>query len=199
MVGRLYSVDMIKDWLSTAPTAIMAPLPAVPERRAVSLAAILTVIAPFGMVTISIFAFLIGFLLYYGMVFTRKLDGFTERYAGRDVFICLTVATGFCYLLFSISISGKDFESLIVNQYTTQADDDLLPRRDGDTALNEQEHGTKHMEVQKQPAKIKEDHQPNLAFILALEAASKAREQAAEADQEVANIYREMSQKLRDP
>ena len=112
IVGELYNADQIKEWL-------MVPGPEASTGEGTrmmqdgSLAAIFILSAPFAMVKVSIFSFLVGLATYQGFVFTKNLDNNTVPGDSRDSFIALMIGTGLCTIFFLITFSAKDFESTI--------------------------------------------------------------------------------------
>ena len=156
--------------------------------RPLSLSAILTVIAPFGLVTISIFSFLIGFLVYYGILFTRKLDPGVSKYESRDIFICLFVATGVCFLIFFLSLSGKDFESMVIRRDAIV----LEPAKVVEMSSVPPSAAAGDVEMNDGTFRNSDRLQSESALISALQEASNAHARAAIADQTVADIYSTM-------
>ena len=75
--------------------------------------AVLIVSAPFTMVKVSIFSFLIGLTIYQGYTWTRALDSAAGIGASRDVFITLVVGLSFCIIFFEIAFGAKDIEMLV--------------------------------------------------------------------------------------
>ena len=75
--------------------------------------AVFIISAPFTMVKVSIFSFLIGLTIYQGYTWTRALDSAAGIGASRDVFITLVVGLSFCIIFFIIAFAAKDIETLM--------------------------------------------------------------------------------------
>ena len=107
-ISKLYHTDDVKEWLSLPP----------PEDNAgavsqASLAAVFIVVAPFTMVKLSVFSFLLGLVIYQGFVWTRRLDSTAAAGDSRKIFITFVVANGTCLLFFLLTFSAKSIESLL--------------------------------------------------------------------------------------
>ena len=107
---------MVKDWLRLPPTSKYGDFDS--EQYFVkptdaSLAAVVIISAPFGMVKVSIFSFLLGLAIYQGFVFTKGLNQDAASYDSRNNFIALMVGTGVCFVFFQMTFSAKDIESMI--------------------------------------------------------------------------------------
>ena len=108
-IGKLYRPSHIRDWLRLPPPSGDGET----DVRRASLMAVLIVSAPFTMVKVSIFSFLIGLTIYQGYIWTRALDSAAGTGASRDVFITLVVGLGFCVIYFEIAFAAKDIETLM--------------------------------------------------------------------------------------
>lgn len=108
-IGKLYRPSHIRDWLRLPPPSGDGET----DVRRASLMAVLIVSAPFTMVKVSIFSFLIGLTIYQGYIWTRALDSAAGIGASRDVFITLVVGLGFCVIYFEIAFAAKDIETLM--------------------------------------------------------------------------------------
>ena len=75
--------------------------------------AVFIISAPFTMVKVSIFSFLIGLTIYQGYTWTRALDSDAGIGASRNVFITLMAGLGFCVIFFIIAFAAKDMETLM--------------------------------------------------------------------------------------
>lgn len=171
-----------------------------------SLAAIFIVSAPFAMVKVSIFTFLVGLAIYQGFIFTKNLDDNTAPGDSRNSFIVLMVGTGMCSLFFSTIFSAKDFESTMRSQFsrlnemsphnvTDVVTDNVeaigVPSRDkpsGTTAQLSYQQETAH---EREPAhdqqRVKSPQGQALASLM--ETAAQAHAQCAEADRRVAVAF----------
>lgn len=83
-----------------------------------SLAAVIILSAPFAMVVVCIFSFLVGLAIYQGFVLTKKLDGDAAPGDRRDSFIALLVGTGMCTSFFLLTFSAKDIESTLRSRFS---------------------------------------------------------------------------------
>ena len=107
-IGQLYNSDELRNWLRLPPskdendTMIYA-----------SLAAVFIVAAPFSMVKVSIFSFLLGLAVYQGFIWTKALDSMAGRGDSRKVFITFILAMGACGLFFLVTFSTKKIENLL--------------------------------------------------------------------------------------
>ena len=117
IVGKLYNAKQIKEWL-------MVPGPETDTEEGTrgvqdgSLAAIFILSAPFAMVKVSIFSFLVGLAIHQGFIFTKNLDNNTAPGDSRDSFIALMVGTGLCTVFFLMTFSAKDIESTIRSRFS---------------------------------------------------------------------------------
>ncbi|MCJ1386329.1 hypothetical protein MMC17_009455 [Xylographa soralifera] len=207
-VGKLYSAEQIKEWL-------MVPVPKTDTEtgaRAVqngSLAAVFILSAPFAMVKVSIFSFLIGLAIYQGFVFTKNLDNATAPGDSRDSFIALMVGTGLCGVFFLWTFSLKDIESTIRSRSSRlnessphnvfdavpenpEAEEEASPKKPSGTTL--QLSSTIHLqkigherEPANEPQRVKNPQTQALASLL--QAAAQAHAQCAEADRLVAAAF----------
>lgn len=144
IVGRFFKADMVKDWLRLPPTIkgedgdniqhISQPLGA-------SLAAVIIASAPFAMVKVSIFSFLLGFAIYQGFIFTKDLDPDAGPYDSRNNFITLVVSTGVFRLFFLVTFSAKDIENMIRFYIEPKAAINLEVQRDQDADSSNTELG----------------------------------------------------------
>ena len=116
MVGKLYQVEQIKDWLMVPPPE-NGTEDGASEVQNASLAAVLIISAPFAMVKVSIFSFLIGLAIYQGFIFTKNLDSDTASNDSRDSFIAFMVGTGMCTVFFWLTFSAKDIENTIRSRF----------------------------------------------------------------------------------
>ena len=138
IIGKLYEANQIKGWLML-PLSKGRIVQAVEEQdielQETSLAAVLILSAPFTMVKVSIFSFLIGLATYQGFLYTRNLDSDAGPDHSRDSFIALVGGTGLCYLFFLLTFSAKSIEST-VRSHSSRADGLIFPKEPGDKQLN---------------------------------------------------------------
>jgi len=131
IVGKLYNAEQVKEWL-------MVPGPESGTEEGTrgmqdgSLAAIFILSAPFAMVKVSIFSFLVGLAIYQGFIFTKNLDNNTAPGDSRDSFIALMVGTGLCTVFFLMTFSAKEIESTIRSRSSRL--DESSPQHMFDTA-----------------------------------------------------------------
>ena len=109
IVAKLYHADQIRNWLRLHPSSEDAK----ESDIQVSLAAIFIVAAPFALVKISIFSFLLGLAIYQGFIWTRSLDPLAKIGYSRDVFIMFVVTSGACLGFITLAFSTKTIESLL--------------------------------------------------------------------------------------
>ena len=164
-IGKLYSAQMIRDWLSLPPAEGRDDRPT----PGPSLAAILITSAPFNMMKASIFAFLLGLAIYQGFTWTRALDPSAGRGDSRNVFITFIIGTGACVLFYLLTFSLKTVENLLG-----------IGRR--------QENGTTRIPLGDMAHQVDEVVVRG-GLSAALEAAALAHIRCAEADQRVALEY----------
>ena len=149
--------------------------------------AVLIVSAPFTMVKVSIFSFLIGLIIYQGCIWTRALDSTAGIGASRNVFIALVVGLGFCIIFFIITFATKDIETLM-RTGTTKLDEEEEVRgvqADGETPSSQTTQGTSS-----QPHSNGASSVSSQALATALDAAAKAHAECAAADRRVAQLLR---------
>ena len=188
VVGRLYNAEMIKDWLMTAP---------VPKNQrgqhdrhrdddTPSFAAVLTISAPFALVTHSIFALLTGLAVYFGFMFARRLDNHA-----LNVFIALMVWMGTYLVLFVFLHLAQD------------AGSDVRGWQPGDVAASDDEKGEVRVADVSNASKVCQslNHREPKAteyeaqtsqtadIISALTEAANAHRRSAAADEAVARLY----------
>ena len=146
--------------------------------------AVFIISAPFTMVKVSIFSFLIGLTIYQGYTWTRALDSGAGIGASRDVFITLVVGLGFCIIFFIIAFAAKDIETLMRTGRTKLDEEEEVKglQPNVDTPLQViQESSSRHHSNGDRPVSS-----PTLAAALA--AAAKAHAECAEADRLVAQL-----------
>ena len=173
-IGKLYSAQMIRDWLSLPPGDRQddrsTPGP--------SLAAIFITSAPFNMMKASIFAFLLGLAIYQGFTWTRALDTSTGRGNSRDVFITFIIGTGACVLFYLLTFSLKTLENFLRIGRSQEDGTSPIP-------LNDMRHEVDEAVVIG-------------GLSAAIEAAALAHIRCAEADQRVALEYSRASDARRN-
>ena len=148
--------------------------------------AVLIVSAPFNMVKVSIFSFLIGLTIYQGYTWTRALDSSAGIGASRDVFITLVVGLGFCFMFFIIAFAAKDIETLMRWGRPTFDEEEVVERLRPNVA-------TPPPVIQvssSQPHQNGERPVLPRTLAAALDAAAKAHAECAEADRHVAQLLR---------
>ena len=173
-IGKLYSAQMIRDWLSLPPGKGQGDR----STPGASLAAILITSAPFNMMKASIFAFLLGLAIYQGFTWTRALDTSAGPGNSRDVFITFVIGTGACVLFYLLTFSLKTLEDLLRIGRS---------RRNGTTRIPLSGMGHQVDEVVVRGS-----------LSAALEAAALAHIRCAEADQRVALEYSRASDARRN-
>ena len=194
IVGKLYNAEQIKEWL-------MVPGPETGTEEGTrgvqggSLAAIFILSAPFAMVKVCIFSFLIGLAIYQGFIFTKNLDNNTAPGDSRDSFIALVVGTGLCTGFFLMTFSAKDIESTLRSRFSrlngssphTEASlepSGTTPQLFSTTYQQEIVH---EREPANEQQRVKSPQAQALASLL--EAAAQAHAQCAEADRHVAAAF----------
>ena len=156
--------------------------------------AVLIISAPFTMVKVSIFAFLIGLTIYQGYTWTRALDGGAGTGASRDVFITLVVGLSFCIIFFIIAFAAKDIETLMRTGRTKVDEEEEVEGVRSDAAILSQV-------VQRSSSQPHQNGDRPVAprtLAAALEAAAKAHAQCAQADRLVAQLLQPTSTTLAD-
>ena len=146
--------------------------------------AVLIISAPFTMVKVSIFSFLIGLTIYQGCTWTRALDSSAGIGASRDIFITLVVGLGFCIIFFIIAFAAKDIETLMRTGRTKLDEEEEVKgfRPNVDTPLQVfQESSSRHHSKGNRPVSPR-------TLAAALDAAAKAHVECAEADRLVAQL-----------
>ena len=187
IVGELYDADQIREWLM------------VPDReesfgdgsqivQAGSLAAVFILSAPFVMVEVSIFSFLLGLAIYQGFVFTKNLDNDTSPSDSRNNFVALMVGTGLFLVYFVVTFSLKEIASTIRSVSSRETASDPTPQDSKvEGNLSRRTDPADMLHDRKQSGEQQETNSPqtyNLAALL--EAAAQAHAQCAEADRRVA-------------
>lgn len=110
-LSRFLDPEDIKTWIRRSkPTSSSWPahLGGLP-----SAAAVLTVSAPNALLSLAVHAFLIGFGIYLGFVWTKSLDQASTPSGDRAIFITYIVSVSVCYTLYTLSnvaASGEDDE-----------------------------------------------------------------------------------------
>ena len=146
--------------------------------------AVLIISAPFTMVKVSIFSFLIGLTIYQGCTWTRALDSSAGIGASRDIFITLVVGLGFCIIFFIIAFAAKDIETLMRTGRTRLDEEEEVEglRLNGNTPLQLIQGPSS------QPLQNGDRHISRRTLAAALDAAAKAHAECAEADRLVAQL-----------
>lgn len=175
IVGKLYRPSHIRDWLRLPPPSGNKTA----DLLGASLMAVFIISAPFTMVKVSIFSFLIGLTIYQGYTWTRALDSGAGIGASRDVFITLVVGLGFCIIFFIIAFAAKDIETLM-RTGRMQLDEEVAPPSRTLTQV------TQGSSAQPHPNGDRPASPPTLAA--ALDAAAKAHAECAAADRCVAQL-----------
>ena len=193
IVGTLFQPDGIKDWLRFPPSRQAED----PDPFRASLAAVLIVSAPFNMMKVSIFAFLIGLSIYQGFTWTRALDTSAGEGDSRNVFITLLVGTGIGFGFFFFTFATKSMENLLRTARTKDHSYDpvtVRPDKHEDPGL---------VRSQQPPVllgnpSIHPRHSVDGVVVgdltAALDAASQAHLQCAEADRRVALEFAKISE-----
>ena len=203
IIGKLYKADQIKDWLKLPPSEKLGGGASEDDAQRTSLAAVLIISAPFTMVRVSIFAFLLGLAIYQGFVFTKGLDTSAAPGDSRANFITVMVGTGLCLLFFTSTFSAKDIEStlrvdLLRGRRPNQPPDAQSQFQPGNIedigTITETEKNTGTIpEDQSTHAQRSGDQDHSDRLAIALEAAAQAHVQCAEADRRVALEYARLS------
>lgn len=203
IIGELYKADLVKDWLRMPALDELGGGGSEHDVQGTSLAAVFIISAPFNMVRVSIFTFVLGLVIYQGFVFTKRLDTSAAPGDSRSNFIVIIVGTGLCLAFFTFSFSAKDMESTLMKDpvrrgrpnHPQEAQAQSQPGNIGDIGtITETENNTGTMqEDQSTHAQHSgaQDHSDSLA--MALEAAARAHVQCAEADRRVALAYTRLS------
>ena len=193
IVGKLYRPDQIRNWLRLPPhndteeeVNVFRP----------SLAAVLIVGAPFMMIKISIILFLLGLIVYQGKLWTRGLDPNGGIRDSRAVFICFMVGTSICVIFFVGIFYSKFVENML---RAGEIDIDEIkglekPRKQ--SSMKQENRSTADEKRVATPQGSQPVHGAGCATVTALgalakalEAASQAHLQCAEADRQVAIEY----------
>ncbi|KAK0514583.1 hypothetical protein JMJ35_003200 [Cladonia borealis] len=180
IVGKLYRPSHIRNWLRLPPPSGKGET----DDRKASLMAILIISAPFTMVKVSIFSFLIGLTIYQGYTWTRALDSSAGIGASRDIFITLVVGLGFCIIFFIIAFAAKDIETLMRTGRTKLDEEEEVKglQPNVDTPLQViQGSSSRHHQNGDRPVSPR-------TLAAALDAAAKAHAECAEADRLVAQL-----------
>jgi len=195
IVGKLYKVDSIRDWLRL-------PLrrkgsETVDSLRA-SLAVVIIIFVPFAMVKVSTFVFLIGFTIYEGFTWTRALDTSVAPGDSKNVFVFFMVGTGICSVFFLYISAVKTVEIMIRNAVSSIDIGDWTTNHSGDPVPR-----AKSAVTNKTPAKaqihppLHQQRRTNRIgagdLATALDAAAQARVHCVEANRQVAIEYARVS------
>ncbi len=157
--------------------------------------AVFIVSAPFTMVKVSIFSFLIGLTIYQGYTWTRALDSGAGIGASRDVFITLVVGLGFCIIFFICAFAAKDIETLMRTGRTKLDEEEEVEGVRSDAATLPQPFRTLTSVIQRPSSQPHQngDRPVSRSLAAALDAAANAHAQCAEADRLVAQLLRPTS------
>ncbi|KAL2042320.1 hypothetical protein N7G274_004809 [Stereocaulon virgatum] len=187
IVGKLYRPDQIRNWLRLPP-----PTDTEEEINVFrpSLAAVLIVGAPFIMIKFSIILFLLGLIVYQGLIWTRGLDPNGGIGDSRAVFICFMVGTSICVIFFVGIFYSKFVENML---RAGEIDIDEIkglekPRKE--SSMKQENHSAADENCVASPQVSQPVTVTALsALAKALEAASQAHLQCAEADRQAAVEY----------
>lgn len=183
IIGQLYSPALVREWLR---------LSSKDDWETASLAAIFTLSAPFELMGVSIFSFLLGLAVYQGFTWIYSLDTAAGPHDSRNVFIFFIVGTGFCGIFFSSTFTLKFAENLLRQDQRPRARSSAPFNSDPVAEHDRSRHtGGQMMESrQNRFARISEDETlPAKELSAVLEAAAQAQIQCAEANQALALAY----------
>ncbi|KAL8703546.1 MAG: hypothetical protein Q9201_003276 [Fulgogasparrea decipioides] len=180
-ISKLYRPELVRNWLGySLGKGLNAESP-----RVISVAAMLIVSAPFTMLKVSVFSFLVGLAIYLGFTWTRALDTDAGPGDSRDVFITFMVGTGLCLLVFSYTYWLKYLEDVVRTLKRSSANQEATVPAQAwdDNAIPPLVDSSAHL----RHSVGKESAEQDLSA--ALQAAARAHLQCAEAESKVALEY----------
>lgn len=168
-----------------------------PRVQAASLPAVFILSAPFEMVKVAIFSFLLGLAIYQGFVFTKDLDNDSASSDSRNNFIALMLGLGLIYVFFLVTFSLKEIASTVRSVSFRETERLSTPMID---ATPQESKNEEHPSIQMAPAELPHEREqineqqgtnsPQTHDLAALlEAAAQAHAQCAEADRRVALAF----------
>ena len=195
LVGKLYTPSRIRNWIRLPPSISNSNCE--PDTLSASLTSVFIVSAPFTMVKVSIFAFLLGLGNHQGFIWTRNLDTSAGRGDSRNAFISLMSETGFCYAFFSVVFAIKNIENLIRTGTLSSEGTDKIELDDQGVQNSQGADFRKTSPPGPRDGPIHTKHGVDTILsgdlAAALMIAARAHIQCAEADQSVAFQYARMS------
>lgn len=209
IMGRCLSDSQIKAWIVNEHEPFVLrhwfPARSSDERvfRKPAVSSILTISAPVMLLSTSLNSFLAGFGVYLGLSWAKSSSDDANTADSRNVFLVYIIGLGVCYGIYALSAMISQ------GQHTRKRGDlyDLLrqvnePRLPGpDNEPEDPHHATQRARAHKASVHIQmESLNPSAQGLLAqvLYEAATLREESANADRRVADIYRELSQQM-DP
>ena len=195
-IGWLYHPNQVKNWLRLSPPLKEEKV----DKIYASLAAVFIVAAPFKMVKVSIFSFLLGLAIYQGSVWTRSLDTTARPGDSRNVFITFLVASGVCFLFFLMTFLTKGIENLLrffrlSSRHTVDEGFDRIhapdsPQPSQSIQMEEQALSQEHEQV----TSGKNEREITVTDLAStLRFAARAHLQCVEADRRIASEYAKIS------
>ena len=191
VMGRCLTGSQTRAWIENSTGEII-----IPNERKPAASSILTISGPVMLLSASLYSFLVGYGVYLGMTFTKGLDGNAEPGGSRSVFIVYIVGLVVCYGIFA-------FSGLISRAGATNGFELVELFEIANQQPQSGKMGTPMAE--RRPRIVGEQSKVGMAsstvteddLVRALHEAATLREESAEADRRVADIYRALSQQLR--
>jgi hypothetical protein len=196
VMGRCLNSSQIKAWIENDEGALSRLVSRdlnSTQRRKPAASSILTISGPVIMLSASLNSFLAGFGVYLGIIWTKGLDEDADPGDSRNVFLLYDIGLGVCYYIYalsgSISRSGSTDRSVLkkllrqANKHSGNAGDP--PESPPCHSRPEGDH------VRMEPINTSAEN-----LVRSLHEAATLREQSAEADRCVADIYRELGRQV---
>lgn len=197
VMGRCVNASQVKIWIENKATRNVSPGSSndrdMNDRKPAA-SSILTVSGPVMLLSAALNTFLAGFGVYLGLTWTKGLDEDADTDDSRNVFLVYAVGLGVCYGIYAVSgLISKgghgSTDGLVLMMLWEQANRiPALGLRESQAGPNTPEHGNGQGKITP-PNNTQVEN-----LIQTLREAAKLREQSAEADRRVADIYRELAQ-----
>ena len=194
VMGRCLNSSQIKAWIENDEGAL--PWPASRElhstqRRKPAASSILTISGPIMMLSASLNSFLAGFGVYLGIMWTKGLDEDADPGDSHNVFLVYVIGLGVCYCIYALS--GSIYRSGSTDGYVLK---ELLRKANEHSGNDTLESPPRHSHREDDHVRMAPINTSAVNLIRALHEAATLREQSAEADRRVADIYREIGRQV---
>jgi hypothetical protein len=199
VMGRFLNASQVKSWIENISEGAMDkdrarfgfPGLGAPQLRKPAVSSVLTISAPVILLSASLNSFLAGFGVYLGTIWTKSLDNDAGPGGSRNVFLVYVIGLGVCYGVYALS-------SLVSRGRATDGHEleDLLLQLDDRGRNDGLESPPRHPPSTGERFRMSPFTADERSLVQAIYEAATLREESAEADRRVADIYREFSRQV---